>query len=289
MCQLKKNGGKQVSVFIPRVLVGRIVDLLKSMPSFEEIPVTNKYEALRGRIGDKTVIIYISGSILYDETLEEFRRMLEEVLYEKYKDQGIVVGSDEAGKGEALGPIVVAATALSPKQAAYLQSIGVADSKIVPKKKIGELASEIKRVSLGYSILMISPKRFNDMFRKGGENLNDILERGQSQVLKRVVSKIREKPYRIIVDKFDSSKSGVRMKKISELLGFKVEAIERGEVFPAVAAASILARNSYLRWIHRNVSKELFKEIIRKNYDAVGKEEVPYLFKIRYLEKVRKT
>jgi ribonuclease HIII len=286
---LKRLRGRQVSAFIPSTLVSRIVDLLASISGFEEAPVTSRYEAIRGRLRNKIVIIYHSGSVVYDESLEEVRSMLEKALYEYYEEGGIVVGSDEAGKGEVLGPLVVAATALTPRQAAYLQSIGVADSKIIPENRVPELARRIRHGSLECSVLKIEPLKLNEMFRvkeKYG-NLNDILARGHRQVLKRVVSKISEKPNLIIIDKFDSSKNGVRMQLIEKALkGLRVQAVERGEVFPAVAAASILARESYLRWIRRNIGKEILEKIRKGDYASVGsKEKMESYFKMCYIKK----
>lgn len=276
----------QLSAFIPSALVSRVVKALKSMPGFEESPVTSKYEAIRGRIENKAVIIYRSGSVVYEESSEEFRKTLEEILYEYYRPEGITIGSDEAGKGEAVGPLVVAATALTPRQAAYLKSVGVADSKIIPESRIRILANKIKQASLGYSILMISPHRFNSMFKteKYG-NLNDILVRGHIQVLKRVVSKIKEKPDKIVIDRFDSSKSDLRINIIRNFFqGFKVDAVEKAEVFPAVAAASILARDSYLTWIRRHIGEETMKKIKGGNYSVIDKEELTRIFKVCYLK-----
>jgi ribonuclease HIII len=286
---LKKPRGRQISAFIPSFLVDRIIEFLKAIPDFDEVPATSRYEALRGRVRGRNVIVYRSGSVVYDESLEEVRSMLEEALYEHYRMDGIVVGSDEAGKGEALGPLAVAATALAPRQAAYLQSIGVADSKIVPENRIQELAGEIKRVSLSYEVLRISPSKLNEMFRMK-MNLNDVLARGHSLVLKRVVSKIPEKPARIIVDKFDSSKSGVRMRIIERSLeGLRVQAVEKGEVFPAVAAASVLARSSYLTWVHRNLDEKTLRRLKMDGYSALNTEkEASFYFKISYLKDVRK-
>ncbi|MGB9718227.1 MAG: hypothetical protein ACPL4E_07305, partial [Thermoproteota archaeon] len=247
-----------------------------------------RYEAIRGRLRGKTVIIYRSGSVVYDEALKEVGSMLEEALYEHYMKAGTVVGSDEAGKGEALGPLVIAAAALTPRQAAYLQSIGVADSKIVPGNRIPELARRIKHFSLGYSILRIPPFKLNEMFEKKEKhgNLNDILAKGHCKVLKSVLSKISEKPVQIIIDKFDSSKTNRRTRIIENGLGgLSVQTVEKGEVFPAVAAASILARNSYLTWISRNLSRETLKRIKEGDYSAVGsRESLPYYFKMCYLK-----
>ncbi len=285
---MEKPRVRQVSALIPSFLACKIAGQLTAKPGFEQAPVTSKYEAIRGRLRGKTVIIYRSGSIVYDEALKEVRSMLEEALYDYYKAAGILIGSDEAGKGEALGPLVIAAVALTPRQAAYLQSIGVADSKIIPENRILELAKSIKRFSLGYSILRIPPFKLNEMFRakeKHG-NLNDILAKAHCKVLKSVLSKISEKPSQIIIDKFDSSKTNRRTKIIENALnGLRVQAIEKGEVFPAVAAASILARSSYLKWISRKLDVETLRRVKEGEYSAVGaKESLPQYFKMCYLK-----
>ncbi|MEM3956678.1 MAG: hypothetical protein QXO47_00495 [Thermoproteota archaeon] len=285
---MEKPRVRQVSAFIPSFLVCKIVETLAAIPGFEQVPVTSRYEAMRGRLSGKTVIIYRSGSVVYDEALEEVRDMLEETLYRHYKSFGTTIGSDEAGKGEALGPLVIAAVALTPRQAAYLQSIGVADSKIVPEDRIRELAKRIKQFSLGFSVLRIPPHRLNEMFEAKGKygNLNDILAKGHCKVLKSVLSKISEKPTQIIIDKFDSSKTDRRTKIIENALGgLRVQAVEKGEVFPAVAAASILARSSYLAWISRNLNGETLRRIKEGDYSAVGTmESLPYYFKMCYLK-----
>ncbi|MGQ9479748.1 MAG: hypothetical protein ACUVQ0_07070 [Thermoproteota archaeon] len=278
---------KQVSVLLPSPIMGEVISLIRSLTGFEEVPSTSSYEALRGRIKGGTVIVYKSGSIVYDSSLEEVRRIIENTLYRLYKSDGVVVGSDEAGKGEALGPLVVAAVALNPRQAAFLQSVGVADSKIVPENRIPELARITRRNSLAYSILRISPLRLNEMFRRRDKygNLNDILAEGHRKVLSRVLSKTPELPSKIIVDKFDSSKEGRRIRMIEGSIGVDIEAVAGGETYPAVAAASILARNSYLKWIRRNLSLEALSEIKSGNYSVIEPARRPCYFKLRYLKK----
>lgn len=277
-----------MSALIPGPLISRFIGSLKTVTGFEEFPVTSRYEAIRGRVRSKTVIAYSSGSIVYDESLEEIRKMLEEALYEYYKAEGIVVGSDEAGKGEALGPLVVAANALNPRQAAYLQSIGVMDSKLIPENRIPKLASEIKRVSLGYSILRITPIKLNKMFkmREKYGNLNEILALAHIKVLGKTISKMSEKPSRIVIDKFDSSKSEKSTRIIREAFGdLRIDAITGGEAIPAVAAASVLARNSYLKWISRNLDEEALRRVKEGAHSAVGgRSKLKNYFKICYLK-----
>lgn len=284
--ELRKSSEGQIAAFIPESLINRIIGSLKSLNGFEEIQATNEYEAIRGKIRDRILIIYRSGSIVYDGSLNEVRRILEENFYEYYSEEGLVVGSDEVGKGEALGPLVVAATALNPKQAAYLQSIGVTDSKRIPDRRIPKLAREIRRGSLGYGISRIDPLKLNEILeaREKYGNLNDVLTIMHSKVLTKVVSRLPERRLRVVVDKFDSSKSGRRMKTIEKALGgLKVEDIIWGERVPAVAAASILARASYLVWIRRNLSEGILKRIREGDYSILPKEKLPIYFKMLYL------
>lgn len=255
------------------------------MVGFKRVPVTSRYEALRGIVRDKTVIVYHSGSVVYDKSLKEVKNVIEEILYEYYKKEGIVIGSDEAGKGEAFGPLTVAAVALNPRQAACLQSIGVMDSKLVPENRIFKLAGEVRRNSLSYSVLRITPFRFNRMIeeRRYG-NLNDILAMGHAKVLKKVVSNIREKSFKIIIDKFDSSKENKRLGMIEEYLNrIKVHAVVGGEAYPAVAAASILARAAYLKWIFSNIGKDAFNKIKEGDYSLIKDDRKPLYFKTYYL------
>lgn len=286
--ELKEPYGRQVSAFIPSFLMSKIIGSLNSMKGFEKAPVASGYEAVRGRVGDKTVILYYSGSIVYDESLEEVKNTIEEALYEYYRKEGIVIGSDEAGKGEALGPLTVAAVALNPRQAAHLQSIGVMDSKLIPRYRIPKLASRIKKVSLAHSVLRITPIRFNKMFmmKEKYGNLNEILAHAHSKVLRKTLSRLTEKPSRIVIDKFDSSKGEKSMSIIREVVkDLRIDMIAGGEVIPAVAAASVLARNSYLTWIRRNLDEDTLRSINGGNYDALGgQDRLKHYVKIRYLK-----
>lgn len=283
---MKSTSERQLSVFIPNLLIGRVIESLNSIAGFKRIPVTNKYEALRGIVGDKTVIVYQSGSVVYDKSLKEVKNAIEKVLYKYYGREGIIVGSDEAGKGEALGPLTVAAVALNPRQAAHLQSIGVMDSKLIPDDRIFKLAREVRKKSLAHSVLRITPSKINKMLEEGKHgNLNDILAMGHAKALEKVVSKIREKSFKIIIDKFDLSKEDKRLKMIEEYLnGIKVYAIVGGEAYPAVAAASILARAAYLKWVFNNIGKAAFSKIKEGDYSMIKEDEKYLHFKIRYMK-----
>ena len=72
----------------------------------------------------------------------------------------ITIGSDEAGKGEWLGPMTVAAVALTPMQSTLLQSLGVMDSKSMSVVRIAELSKTVRQNSINVESLTISPEKF---------------------------------------------------------------------------------------------------------------------------------
>ena len=146
---------------------------------------TNQYEDFRIEFSGGVIVGYTSGKIVANN-LESANLVQSVVKGMGYKsDFEIIVGSDEAGKGEWLGPLTVAAVALSPEQGNQLRSSGVMDSKELTVAKIGELAFEIEAHSLAYYIVVISPEKFDQKFNefheaifKGnfedGENIGDI-------------------------------------------------------------------------------------------------------------------
>lgn len=58
----------------------------------------------------------------------------------------VIVGSDETGKGEWLGPMTIAAVAITPEQSSYLVTQGVMDSKELKIQRIIELTDVIKKI-----------------------------------------------------------------------------------------------------------------------------------------------
>ena len=69
-----------------------------------------------------------------------------------------VAGVDEAGRGCAIGPLVVAAAVFKEETLPTLREIGVKDSKKVSAKKREKLVVEIKELALDYRIFEIQPR-----------------------------------------------------------------------------------------------------------------------------------
>jgi ribonuclease HIII len=159
----------------------------------------------------------------------------------------LIAGSDEAGKGDYFGYIVVACVAC---EEVIISKLDVRDSKKLSEKRIWRLERDIKQGCI-YSVTSISPKRYNQLHRDtGGKyNLNEILGWLHARAINKVLTKC--KPTRVTVDKFGDETNVLR-----NIKGAEIRFITSGEVDPSVAAASILARAEFLRK-HESLSKRI--------------------------------
>lgn len=220
-----------------------------------------EYEKFRINFSGESIVAYTSGKIVSSGPRAEAAVQIAVLSLSSESTQvSMTIGSDEAGKGEWLGPMVVAAVALTPKQSRMLQSLGVMDSKEVPLERLSELAREIESTCSGKNVLLISPSTFNERFeqlKEEGKNLNDLLAWGHSKSISEVYKSITSKTrIRVVVDEFARVKTEQRLSRTIPLE--KIELIQRprAEDEIAVAAASILARNSRETWIDRFSDKE---------------------------------
>ena len=155
-------------------------------------------------------------------------------------------GIDESGKGDYFGPLVVASAYVDSTTAVQLFEIGVQDSKSIGSdKKIKTMANEIKKIIKGqYSLVSIGPESYNRMYKKIG-NVNKLLAWGHSRVLENLLQK-QPNCSRAISDQF-ASKSTVLNSLLEKGRKIKLDQWHRAESDIAVAAASILARQEFLR------------------------------------------
>jgi ribonuclease HIII len=157
------------------------------------------------------------------------------------------VGMDESGKGDYFGPLVSAAVELDPSD--LLADLGVADSKKLSDKRVARLAPEI-RARVRWRTTVLAPPRYNDLyeqFRREGRRLNDLLAWAHARSLEDLLEAGADPAY-AIVDQFADARviegrllAGTRERKL------RVVQFPRAEADVAVAAASILARDEFLR------------------------------------------
>lgn len=153
-----------------------------------------------------------------------------------------LIGTDESGKGDYFGPLVVAAVRASPDESAMLGRIGAADSKTLSDSAIRNLDEEI-RSSLPHAIVVLDPPEYNALHAKL-KNLNLMLGWAHAQAIAELQSKAPCD--RALTDQFGNPKY-VQDQLDSRGIQIALEQRPRAEEVPAVAAASIVARAEFVR------------------------------------------
>jgi ribonuclease HIII len=143
------------------------------------------------------------------------------------------IGTDEAGKGDYFGPLVVAGVYVTDATTILLRQIGVRDSKTLSDKRIGGLSAEIRR-TCPVEVVAISPQRYNQMYANI-RNLNRLLAWAHARVIENLLQHIDCQ--RVISDQFGDARF---LQRALMEEGKRVRLVQRprAEDDPAVAAAS---------------------------------------------------
>lgn len=162
--------------------------------------------------------------------------------------RGLWAGSDESGKGDFFGPLVVAAVVVDDGTAAKLAAAGVKDCKLLSDKKILELEDVIKANVVDSAVLELKPRfynlRYEQVVAQGGK-LNQLLGSGHVNALSKVLERHSDCHFALI-DQFTTSQVNVRALE-QRFPGCEVRQRPKAESDLAVAAASVLARAAFLR------------------------------------------
>ena len=162
--------------------------------------------------------------------------------------RGKWAGSDESGKGDFFGPLVVSAVVVDDSTAAKLAAAGVKDCKLLSDKKILELEETIKANVIDFSVLELKPKFYNLRYKQvldQGGKLNQLLGFGHVAALSQVLERNAD-CHAALIDQFTTSTVNVRelSKRFPQCI---VKQQPKAESNLAVAAASVLARARFLR------------------------------------------
>jgi len=264
--------------------------LLKSR-YVSEVDTTNQYEQFRLRCEGGTIVAYTSGKIVATgQTCEALlQSMIQEMDFGESKHD-FIIGSDEAGKGEWLGPLVVAAVGLTPKQSTELRALGVMDSKGLSTDRIASLSVEIEEMCQALYLVIVPPQTFNkrlEEFRLERKNLNDLLAWAHAKAVSEVHKQLnpgRESYVRVVIDEFSRLKTQQRLKRVIDLNSVELIQKPRAEDVVSVGAASIVARNARDDWIG-SASDRLGVDLSRLNpEDARKRSDLDFFAKTSYLK-----
>jgi len=136
-----------------------------------------------------------------------------------------------------------------------LLDAGVQDSKrIGSDARIRALAQIIRKTANGLvENVLIGPQKYNELYQKFG-NLNKLLGWGHARVIENLLAKNPDCP-RALSDQFADAQV-VEQSLLRHGRKIDIEQRTKAESDIAVAAASILAREAFIRWLERR-GKEL--------------------------------
>jgi len=163
--------------------------------------------------------------------------------------QGPHIGTDEAGKGDYFGPLVVAAAYADETALARLPQAGVKDSKrISSTKRLWDLDKAVKQICPTFEVVVISPARYNELIAKIG-NLNHLLAWAHARAIENVLEK-QPRCGLAVADQFGDEE--YLQRSLMER-GRRITLVQRvrAEDDPVVAAASTLARAAFVRALER--------------------------------------
>ena len=165
------------------------------------------------------------------------------------------IGVDESGKGDFFGPLSIAGVYVNETVIKSWAELGVRDSKnISSDKKISELAEKIRQTpGCVVNTVVIGNEAYNRLYLKM-RSVNAMLAWGHARVIENLMGlryQMNPPPVKAISDQFAASKSVIE--KALMTAGREIELVQRhkAEEDIAVAAASILARDEFVKGLAR--------------------------------------
>ena len=168
------------------------------------------------------------------------------------------IGTDEAGKGDYFGPLVVAGVYVNAEHRKAFVDLGIADGKTLSNRRIRKLAKLMRHRYKQYIVVEKKmPPKYNTLYshlRKQGQNLNHLLASLHAEVIQTLATRVGAR--HALVDRF--SKNDVvtpqlmrQVDKNPSLQNTEIEVVQvpKAESDIAVAAASVIARDVFLTGI----------------------------------------
>ena len=225
------------------------------------------YARFAGEKEKINVVFYESGKlVLQGKGTQEFIEFVlePEVLkqaklgYEAVLNPDLLLprlGVDESGKGDFFGPLCIAGVYINEAVIKAWEGKGIRDSKAISSdKRMAELAEVIRNTpGCITTVVPIGNEAYNRLYVKM-RSVNSMLAWGHARVIENLLGqkhRMNPPPVKAISDQFAASKSVVEKALMSS--GKQIELVQRhkAEEDLAVAAASILARDEFVKGLAR--------------------------------------
>lgn len=153
------------------------------------------------------------------------------------------IGTDESGKGDFFGPLVVVAVWADAATGARLADWGVTDSKRLSDGRAKSLADKIVKARIPHAVVAIGPPRYNQLYAKI-KNLNRLLAWAHARAMENILGEVEAEI--MVADQFGNA-SLIEQALMEKGRTVRLFQMPRGERDIAVAAASVVARAEFLR------------------------------------------
>lgn len=210
------------------------------------------------------------ANILEPEVTGEFLLGYEEVNNPEWFEPH--AGLDESGKGDLFGPVVTACVVGDGEMVRSWMEAGIRDSKTITDGAIMKMAKQIKAtrgvvVKVAYTNML----KYNELYLKFDSNLNKFLAWLHGRSLN---DALKEKmPAWGLLDQFTKQPL---VQKYVEGIDFDLQMRTKAEEDPVVAAASIIARATWLQQMKR--LEEISGEKLPKGSGAQAKEKARQIY-----------
>ena len=151
-----------------------------------------------------------------------------------------LIGADEAGKGDYFGPLVAAAVLLPPEKRDDVAALGVVDSKRLSDATVARIAPVLE-ANLEHAVEVLDPPAYNATWSRL-KNVNEVL----GDLHAKAIGRLARPGLAVLIDRFAAESV---MARRLEPLGVELAQATRAERELAVAAASVLARNTFVERI----------------------------------------
>lgn len=156
-------------------------------------------------------------------------------------------GSDESGKGDYFGPLVVCCAYTDERLSEEMQKLGVKDCKQMTDKAVLAAGAALRKLlgPTGYAVVKLGPAAYNRLYAKI-RNINRMLAWAHGTAIEELLEK-RPGCGRVVVDQFAPTELTIRRALKARGKKATVEQRHKAESDIAVAAASVIARELFIR------------------------------------------
>lgn len=188
------------------------------------------------------------------------------------------IGTDEAGKGDYFGSLVVAAFYVDTACREILSTLGITDGKKLSNRRLQHLAERMHNDYEKHIVVVEKiPTDYNalyDTLGRRGQNLNHLLASLHGEAIRTLATRVGVK--HVLVDKFSKNDLITQQLKQTDAelhAKIKITQVPKAERDIAVAAASIIARDAFLKRMEA-LSEKYEMRLPRGSYQVVdaGKE-----------------